>query len=192
MEKHAVRTLLFAFLAGLPGWVGCAGNKPTIPGLFAQDRTDVVPGIVPPAKQIETLRRLGEKAPRIGPAQQEEIEVCATAHDLREARSLLNKLQTVEILVLDWPAPASKNTGMDVLRQLLEKYPRIRCLLISLYDDPFSVKQALDAGVYGYVTKAMAAEKICTATHVLAAGQRYFSPDVLDALPQSFRMEIIA
>ena len=125
-------------------------------------------------------------------AQQEEIEVCATAHDLREAHSLLNKLQTVDILVLDWPAPASKNTGMDVLRQLLEKYPRIRCLLISLYDDPFSVKQALDAGVYGYVTKAMAAEKICTATHVLAAGQRCFSPDVLDALPQSFRMEIIA
>lgn len=124
--------------------------------------------------------------------QQEEIEVCAAAYDLRAADSLLKKLQTVDILVLDWPAQASKDPGVRQLRELLVKYPRIRCLLVSLYDDPFSVKQALDVGVYGYVTKSMAAEKICTATRVLAAGQRYLSPDVLEALPQSFVKEILA
>ncbi len=119
---------------------------------------------------------------------QKDIEVCASVHDLCDADRLLNGVGATNILILDWPV--SKHTGAGLLRELLVKHPRVRCLVISLYDDPFSVKKALDMGVNGYVTKCMAAEVVSTTIRALAAGQRYFSSDVLDTLPQSFLKEI--
>ncbi len=122
--------------------------------------------------------------------QQPDIEVCGLLNDLRNADRWLMREVVPNVVVLDWPA--ADQLDVRVLTGLLHMYPAARWLAVSLYDDSFSVKQAVDAGVYGYVTKCTVAEMICTAIRALAAGQRYFSPDLLDTLPQSFLKEILA
>jgi len=122
--------------------------------------------------------------------QQPDIEVCGLLDDLRNADCWLMRKVAPNVIVLDWPE--TNRSGGRVLTRLIDTYPVARWLAVSLYDDPFSVKQALDIGVHGYVTKRMAAEMICTAIRALATGQWYFSPDVLDTLPPSFAKDIVA
>lgn len=119
--------------------------------------------------------------------QQPDIEVCAVVQDLNDLDRWLIGKDVTKVVIIDWPV--SDHLKVPKLRELLTKYPKVRCLAICLYDDPFLAKQALDAGIYAYVTKCMAAETMSTAIRTLAAGQRYFSSDVLDMIPLSFIKE---
>jgi len=118
------------------------------------------------------------------------IEVCASVKNVRDVHGSLAENGSQSVVILDWPVADTSDSR--VLGELLKVYPAARWLAVSLYNDLFSVKRALDMGVNGYVTKLMAAEVICTAIRALAAGQEYFSPDVLDGLPQAFAKEILA
>lgn len=73
ITRHAKRLLLLVFLAGVAGWIGCAGSKQAFRWPFTTDRTDSVPGIVPPAERIDTLRKLGQKAAWAEPSEQQAI-----------------------------------------------------------------------------------------------------------------------
>ena len=89
MRRHAKRLLLFVFLVGMLGWAGCAGSKPSISWPFATDKTDHVPGIVPPAERISTLRELGKKAAWAEPAEQQAVSADLAAEYQREEDPLI-------------------------------------------------------------------------------------------------------
>jgi HEAT repeat protein len=73
MRRHSKRLLLVVLLVGIVGWMGCAGRKSKPGWPFSTNNTDVVPGIVPPAERIDTLRELGRRAGNAEPAEQESI-----------------------------------------------------------------------------------------------------------------------
>ena len=113
-------------------------------------------------------------------SQQPDIEVCGSVPDLIDASCRI-KSNDVEVIVVEWPVSDPNQTR--VLQQLRVTRPELKWLAISLYDDHFAVKQAFDLGICGYITKAMTAETICAAIRAVKAGQRFCSPDVVDALP---------
>ncbi len=89
MRCRAKRLPLLLLLLGTIGWVGCAGNKPTIRWPFATNTTDHVPGLVTPAERIETLRDLAKQAAKAGPAQQQTISADLAALYQREEDPLI-------------------------------------------------------------------------------------------------------
>jgi HEAT repeat protein len=89
MRRHAKRLLLFVFLAGIVGWMGCASSQPAFRWPFTTDKTDFVPGIVPPAERIDTLRKLGRKAAWAEPAEQQTISADLAAIYQREEDPLI-------------------------------------------------------------------------------------------------------
>jgi len=69
--------------------MGCASGQPAFRWPFTTDKTDFVPGIVPPAERIDTLRKLGRKAARAEPAEQQTISADLAAQYQREEDPLI-------------------------------------------------------------------------------------------------------
>ena len=68
--------------------------------------------------------------------------------------------------------------GIDLTRQLLERAPALRVLMLSMYDNPEYVQRAMQAGACGYVLKDAPAEEIVAAIEAVAAGGTFLSPGV--------------
>ena len=120
-------------------------------------------------------------------ASQPDIEVSMVTRDLLDASRWL-KRDVVQVMIVDWPV-LEQGAG-QIINDLMRLQPHLKWLAVSLFDDDFIVKQAFAKGINGYVTKAMAADKICEAIRMLQKGQRYCSPDVMYALPDLIRQHI--
>jgi DNA-binding NarL/FixJ family response regulator len=68
--------------------------------------------------------------------------------------------------------------GIDLTAALLESYPELRILILSMYDNPEYVHRALQAGARGYVLKDAPASDIVSAIDTVAAGGTYLSAAV--------------
>ena len=68
--------------------------------------------------------------------------------------------------------------GIDLTAALLARYPELRILILSMYDNPEYVHRALQAGARGYVLKDAPASDIVSAMDTVAAGGTYLSAAV--------------
>ena len=113
------------------------------------------------------------------------FQVASVVENLSDANRWLLQ-NSVHVIILDWPL--ADPGEIRILHEMITRPSGQAFLAVSLYDDPFSVKQAFDLGVRGYVSKAMAAETLCAALHAVRAGQRFCSPDVGDVMPDAFQV----
>lgn len=84
--------------------------------------------------------------------------------------------QLPDVAVVDISMPGLN--GIAVARRLTEECPSVRVVILTLYEDQSFVKQALAAGVRGYVLKRSAAENLVKAIHVVAGGEVYIDPSL--------------
>jgi two-component system invasion response regulator UvrY len=102
-----------------------------------------------------------------------------------EASSIAETLQLdgqfePDVLVLDIALPGV--SGIEILRRVLARRPEARALMFSMYQDGIYATHALNAGAYGYVSKASAPDLLVSAVRAVAEGRRYISPDVEAAM----------
>lgn len=112
-----------------------------------------------------------------------DLEVVSVLEDMHEANLWLQR-GNAHVLIMDWPL--SDVGELNLIREVIARHSGPVFLAVSLYDDPYLVKQALGLGVKGYVSKAMAAELMCAALQAVHEGRQFCSPDVVDMLPDSF------
>ncbi|NQV35107.1 MAG: response regulator transcription factor [Phycisphaeraceae bacterium] len=112
-----------------------------------------------------------------------DFEVVSLLEDMHEANRWLQR-GNAHVLIMDWPL--SDVWELNLIGEMIARHSGLVFLAVSLYDDPYLVKQALGLGVKGYVSKAMAAELMCTALQAVYEGRQFCSPDVVDMLPDSF------
>jgi two-component system invasion response regulator UvrY len=68
--------------------------------------------------------------------------------------------------------------------------PAARVLMFSMHEDAIFARRALQAGSFGYVTKASAPNVLVDAIHTVAAGKKYLSPEIAQELAlHDFRTE---
>ena len=120
-------------------------------------------------------------------ARQPDMEVPLVTHDLLDASRWL-KRHAAQVVMLDWPIV--EHGAEQIISDLMNVWPDLKWLAVSLYDDDFTVKRAFDRGIRGYVTKTMAADAICEAIRVLQQGRCYCSPDVMGCLSASLLQRI--
>jgi two-component system invasion response regulator UvrY len=119
----------------------------------------------------EGYRRLLER--------QGDIVVIGEAADAAEAHALFRKL-TPQIVVMDITLPGL--SGIEVMRRMLDQQPDTRVLIFSMHEEAIFAKRALQAGAFGYVTKASAPGVLVEAVHTIAGGKKYLSAAVAQAL----------
>jgi two-component system invasion response regulator UvrY len=108
-----------------------------------------------------------------------DIAVVGEAADASEALALFCKLSP-QIVVMDITLPGL--SGLEAMRQMLDQEPATRVLIFSMHEDVIFAKRALQAGAFGYVTKASAPSVLVEAVHTVASGKKYLSATVAQAL----------
>jgi DNA-binding NarL/FixJ family response regulator/CBS domain-containing protein len=108
-------------------------------------------------------------------AGQEDFVVIGEAADgtdvLRLARELNPHLIILDIEILDF-------AGLESTRQLIAQLPGVKVMALAMHTDKRFVKQALDAGVSGYLLKDCVHEELLPAVQQIKDGQIYISPGV--------------
>nr|MBV6631212.1 response regulator transcription factor [Oceanococcus sp. HetDA_MAG_MS8] len=101
------------------------------------------------------------------------LQVCAEAGTGREAYALFLE-DRFDVVVMDLQLPDM--SGLEVLRRMQQRNPRISTLAFSMHDQAEYLRRALEAGVMGYVCKRSAPEVLLEAIQTIAAGERFMDP----------------
>jgi DNA-binding NarL/FixJ family response regulator len=99
--------------------------------------------------------------------------------------------EPVELVVLDIMLP--DYSGLEVLKQIKQLRPQIKCLVLTIHDGPQYIRLALSHGASGYLTKESSPEELRDAIQAVLAGGRYVTerlagelmPRDRDAIPLS-------
>lgn len=103
------------------------------------------------------------------------IVVAGEAGDADAAHALFCELDP-QIVVMDITLPGM--SGLSAMRRMLAVRSHARVLIFSMHEETIFAKRALQAGAYGYVTKASAPNELVEAVHTVAGGTKYLSATV--------------
>jgi len=100
----------------------------------------------------------------------EHFELVDVVHD---GRALLQATEQFlpDVIVSDISMPLLN--GLDAIRQLLERRPRTRVVVLTMHKDRYLAAEAFRAGVCGYVLKVSPAEELVNAIREAAEGRAY-------------------
>lgn len=110
---------------------------------------------------------------------QTDLQVVAIVPDGREAVRMAKEVEP-DVVLMDLSMP--ELNGADATRAILERDPKCRVIVLSMYAEREYVRRALKAGAAGYVVKRSAAKEVVEAIRAVHAGQRYLSPRVADVV----------
>ncbi len=108
-----------------------------------------------------------------------DIAVTGEAADAATAHASFCRLDP-QIVVMDITLPGP--SGIDAMRRMMAVKPDTRVLIFSMHQETIFARRALQAGAFGYVTKASAPNVLVQAIHSVAAGHKYLSPDIAQQL----------
>jgi DNA-binding NarL/FixJ family response regulator len=123
----------------------------------------------------EGLKQLVEAEP--------DMQVVALVGDGREAVQQARDSQP-DVVLMDLSMP--ELNGADATRAILQRDPKCRVIVLSMYAQREYVRRALKAGAAGYVVKRSAAKEVVEAIRAVHAGQRYLSPRVADVVLEDY------
>ncbi|MPR35518.1 response regulator [Salmonirosea aquatica] len=107
------------------------------------------------------------------------IQVVATAADGQAALDQLDH-QAVDIVLSDMHMPGLN--GVELALRILERYPAVKLILLTMEEKPESIRMAMQAGVWGYVLKRASKKELEEAIHTVASGSKYFAREVSQQL----------
>jgi DNA-binding NarL/FixJ family response regulator len=81
-----------------------------------------------------------------------------------------------DVLVMDVQMP--ELTGIDAAGEISRVAPGVAVLMLTMFDDDYSVLAAMRAGARGYVLKGAQQDEIVRAIQAVAAGEAIFGPGI--------------
>jgi two-component system invasion response regulator UvrY len=108
-----------------------------------------------------------------------DIRVTGDAASGREAIERAGS-EEFDIVLLDISLP--DRNGLDVLKILKERKPRLPVLILSMHPEEQYALRALKAGASGYLTKESAQEELIEAIRRISRGRKYVSASLAERL----------
>ncbi|SPE50822.1 Two component transcriptional regulator, LuxR family [Verrucomicrobia bacterium] len=109
----------------------------------------------------------------------EDMQVIGEAENGQQALEAAKRLRP-EVVLLDVAMP--RMNGVEAARRITRTVPTARVLMLSSYSDEQHLKQAVAAGVAGYLMKESAANELLAAVRETCAGGACFSPPLFNRL----------
>jgi len=122
------------------------------------------------------LRKILEAAPHL-----EVVGECANGKEALERLGLGG----VDVLVLDLTMPEAD--GFEVLRNVEERHPDVKVLVLTMHADGEHAARAVRDGAEGYLLKDSAADDLVQGIEAVTAGRAFYSEPVQRALTQMVR-----
>ncbi len=134
--------------------------------LIVDDHQIVIDGIRSLLKNIEGIHVIGE------------------ALNGKEAWAILTQ-KPVDIIILDIEMPIMN--GIELTHIVKQKYPDIKILILTMYDTPSFVQQAIEIEADGYILKNRGSEELEAALTALTNGEEYFGNEIHKTLRSAIR-----
>ncbi|MDP9477294.1 MAG: response regulator transcription factor [Actinomycetota bacterium] len=112
-----------------------------------------------------------------------DAELAGEAATGEEAVALAAELQP-DLVVMDVQMPGMG--GIEATRRITSESPRVRVLVVTMFEDDATVFKALRAGARGYVLKGASYGEMLRAINAVGSGEAIFSPKVAVRLADYF------
>jgi len=112
------------------------------------------------------------------------FEIVADGQDGSQALELV-KLYRPDVILMDINMP--NMNGVEATKELVQAFPNIKVLILSIHDDESYVTHVLKTGASGYLLKEMDADALIEAVKVVASGGAYIHPKVTHNLINEYR-----
>ena len=112
-------------------------------------------------------------------ANEKDIELVGSASSVSSCRAFL-KNQVPDVLLLDINLP--DGNGIDLCKELREKYPSLFILGISTFNQSSYIKEMMANGASGYVLKNATQKELTEAIHMASIGKTYMAFEVAKTL----------
>ncbi|MFC4054004.1 response regulator [Actinomadura syzygii] len=112
-----------------------------------------------------------------------DLTVVAEAADGAEALDAL-AAGGVDLAILDIAMP--RMTGLQAAREIGRRFPDVRTLILSMYDNEQYLFEALKAGASGYVLKSVADRDLLEAVRSAMRGEPFLYPAAVTALIREY------
>ena len=116
------------------------------------------------------------------------MAVCGAASTAAEGTEIIRK-EKPDVALIDVGLPDAN--GIDLTRQIVLDFPKVRVVVFSMHDDFTIASRALRAGASAYVAKADLLEQLDEALHHVFNGNTYVSPEVAAGEP-AFENDLVA
>jgi DNA-binding NarL/FixJ family response regulator len=103
------------------------------------------------------------------------VEVVAEASNGREALEQITQHRP-DMILMDISMP--ELNGVEATRRIVDQYPTVRVVVLSMHAGEEHVLRALQAGASGYVLKGSAPRELELAIDAVARGQIFLSPAI--------------
>lgn len=119
------------------------------------------------------------------------VEVVGTASDGVEALALLERLEREnrlpQVVLMDIRMP--RMDGVQATAQIRARWPSVRVLMLTTFDNDEYVFDGLRAGASGYMLKDVSAEELVAAIHAASRGESPLQPSIAAKLVARLRAE---
>ncbi|OAT81585.1 DNA-binding response regulator [Bacillus sp. MKU004] len=112
------------------------------------------------------------------------FNVVAEGDDGSEAMNLVEAHEP-DVVLMDINMP--ETNGVEATRELMDRYPDTKVIILSIHDDENYVNHALKTGALGYLLKEMDSEALIDAVKVVAEGGSYVHPKVTHNLVAEYK-----
>jgi DNA-binding NarL/FixJ family response regulator len=104
-----------------------------------------------------------------------DMQVVAEAEEGRSAVRLVRELLP-DMVIMDVTMPDLN--GMEAARQIVDAFPDVKIIALSMHSDALFVTEMLRSGASGYLLKDCAFEELVRAIRTVTAGKTYLSPSI--------------
>ena len=115
--------------------------------------------------------------------QEPDLVVCGEAEEMHAALAAIEKVLP-DILILD--ISLTGPDGLELLKNIRIKMPRLPVLILSMHDESVYAERALRAGANGYIMKQEATEKVLVAVRRILSGEIYVSERIANHMLQHY------
>jgi two-component system invasion response regulator UvrY len=99
-----------------------------------------------------------------------------------DGNSVIEKIrqQQPQVVLMDITLPGQ--SGIEITKVVKEEIPAVQVLAVSMHNNTMLIKQMLNTGASGYVSKTSRFEEMSQAILSVANGQRYISDDIKELI----------
>jgi DNA-binding NarL/FixJ family response regulator len=109
----------------------------------------------------------------------ENVKVVGEAGNGHELLELLKK-QDADLIFMDIKMPVMD--GIEATRKVLQKYPKIKVIALTMFDEIGYFNEITDAGAMGFLLKKTTREELGNAIEQVMAGESYFSAEFMNSI----------
>lgn len=115
------------------------------------------------------------------------FKIIATANNGNQVLDIL-ETSPIDIVLLDLNIPVLN--GLETTKIIKIKYPNVKILILTMFDDAMHIKEMIDAGVDGYLLKNSSKSSLIRAIESIMEGKPYFDAEVTKNILNKFKQTI--